>query len=124
MNRSGSSVSALLRKFGAGPQDLIVVYDDLDLPLGRIRIRSNGSAGGHRGLVSIIDSLAGAPFYRVRIGIGRPSDDADPADYVLERFSPEERGQVPAVVGRAAEAVLVLIENGGPYAMERFNRVS
>jgi PTH1 family peptidyl-tRNA hydrolase len=124
MNRSGDSVKALLREFRAGTDDLVVVYDDLDLPFGRIRIRPNGSAGGHRGMVSIIDSLAGAPFYRIRIGIGRPPEGVDPADYVLERFSSEEAVLVSEIVNRAGDAVLALLESGGPAAMERFNRAS
>jgi PTH1 family peptidyl-tRNA hydrolase len=122
MNRSGDSVKALMREFGAGAEELIVVYDDLDLPFGRIRIRPSGSAGGHRGVASIIDSLAGAPFYRVRMGIGRPPDGVDPAEYVLEPFSPEEALQVGAIVERAAKAVLSLIEHGGPASMGHFNR--
>jgi PTH1 family peptidyl-tRNA hydrolase len=122
MNLSGDSIKALMREFHAGAQDLIVVYDDLDLPFGRIRIRPKGSAGGHRGMVSILDSLAGAPFYRVRIGIGRPPDGTDPTDYVLEPFSAEEAMQVGEIVARAAKAVFSLIEDGGPAAMERFNR--
>lgn len=122
MNLSGDSIKALMREFRAGAEDLIVVYDDLDLPFGRIRIRPKGSAGGHRGMVSILDSLAGAPFYRVRIGIGRPPDGTDPTDYVLEPFSAEEALQTGEVIDRAAKAVFSLIEEGGPAAMERFNR--
>jgi PTH1 family peptidyl-tRNA hydrolase len=122
MNRSGDSVTGLMREFRASAEELIVVYDDLDLPFGRIRIRPTGSAGGHRGMISIIDSLAGAPFYRVRIGIGRPPGGIEAADYVLECFSAEEAVHVSEVVENAAEAVFALIEHGGPAAMERFNR--
>jgi PTH1 family peptidyl-tRNA hydrolase len=122
MNLSGDSIKALTREFRAHAEDLIVVYDDLDLPFGRIRIRPTGSAGGHRGMVSILDSLAGAPFYRVRIGIGRPPEGTDPADYVLERFSAEEAVQAGEIVDKAVKAVFSLIEEGGAAAMERFNR--
>ena len=72
----------------------MVVYDDLDLPFGRIRIRPRGSAGGHRGMLSIIERLAGAPFFRVRVGIGRPPEGIETIDYVLERFNAQEIGPI------------------------------
>ena len=124
MNRSGEAVKCLMRKFGASPEELIVIYDDLDLPFGRIRIRPRGSAGGHRGLLSIIEDIGGAPFYRVRIGIGRPPEGLNAEDYVLEPFSPQEMGDLNDVVSRAAEAVSSLLKDGGERAMERFNRAS
>jgi PTH1 family peptidyl-tRNA hydrolase len=124
MNRSGEAVKCSIRKFGASQEDLIVVYDDLDLPFGRIRIRPRGSAGGHRGLLSIIEGVGGAPFYRVRIGIGRPPEGVNAEDYVLERFNSQEMAEVSDVVTRAAEAVSSLLKDGGQRAMERFNRAS
>jgi PTH1 family peptidyl-tRNA hydrolase len=123
MNRSGESVTGLLDHFGSTPDDLIVIHDDLDLAFGRIRIRPGGGAGGHRGVLSIMDSLGDAQFYRVRVGIGRPPDGIDPTDFVLEPFTPEELGQLHKVVSRAAEAVVTLLREGGKRAMEQFNRV-
>ena len=122
MNRSGESVKGLLDHFGLTPDDLIVIHDDLDLAFGRIRIRPGGGAGGHRGVLSIMDSLGGAQFYRVRVGIGRPPDGIDPTDFVLEPFTPEELGQLDKLVSRAAEAVVTLLREGGKRAMEQFNR--
>lgn len=122
MNRSGESVSDLLRHFRAGPADLIVIHDDLDLPFGRIRIRPRGGPAGHRGVLSIIQSLGTEEFYRVRIGIGRPPDGVDPTDFVLESFTAEELDQLAGVVSRASQSVVFLLREGGPSAMEQFNR--
>lgn len=121
MNRSGESVKALMRELHASAEDIVVVYDDLDLPFGRIRIRPKGSAGGHRGVASIIDSLAGAPFYRVRIGIGRPPAGMESADYVLEPFSTQEIAELDEVVSRASQAVTCLLHDGSQKAMAQFN---
>lgn len=122
MNLSGVSVKGLMRELAVSAEDLVVVYDELDLPFGKIRIRPRGSSAGHRGLLSIIDSLAGASFYRVRVGIGRPPQGIEAADFVLERFTAEEAERLDEVVGLAAEAVVCLLREGGREAMERFNR--
>ena len=122
MNRSGEPVKELLRRFHATANDVVVVYDDLDLPFGRIRIRPKGSAGGHRGMLSIMEELAGASFYRVRVGIGRPPQGVDPVDYVLHPFNAEESAALGGVISRAAEAVTSLLCEGSQRAMERFNR--
>jgi PTH1 family peptidyl-tRNA hydrolase len=122
MNRSGESVKELMREFRVPAKDLIVVYDDLDLPFGRIRIRPEGSAGGHRGVLSLMESLESAPFYRVRIGIGRPPEGVEAADYVLEDFTAQEATEVDDIVARASDAVMCLLEEGAQKAMERFNR--
>ena len=124
MNRSGDSVKTLLEEFRMSAKDLIVVYDDLDLPFGRIRIRPQGSAGGHRGLLSILETLPDVPFYRVRVGIGRPPDGTEPADYVLEPFNPQEVSELEHLIVRASEAVISLIRDGAQRAMEQFNRAS
>jgi PTH1 family peptidyl-tRNA hydrolase len=123
MNRSGRAARSLLDRFGVMPEDLIVIYDDLDLPFGRIRIRDRGGAGGHRGVLSILDAL-GSGFCRIRIGIGRPSPGADPSDYVLEPFSAEETDQLDRLVSRAADAAECLLIEGSHRAMETFNSVS
>jgi PTH1 family peptidyl-tRNA hydrolase len=124
MNRSGEPVKALIRKLHARPEDVVVICDDLDLPFGRIRIRSRGSAGGHRGVASVIESLAGARFDRVRIGIGRPPPGMDSADFVLDSFSAGESAELIDVVSRASEAVICLLRNGSEIAMAQFNSAS
>ena len=122
MNRSGAAVKNLLWEFGASAEDLVVVYDDLDLPFGRIRIRLNGSAGGHHGILSIMESLAGAPFCRVRVGIGRPPEGMDAVDYVLEPFNAAESGELLEKIYRVAASVDCILSEGVERAMERFNR--
>ena len=122
MNRSGESVMALGREFGIGPGDLIVVNDDLDLPFGRIRIRPSGSAGGHRGLVSIMDNLPGVQFHRVRIGIGRPPEGMEAAEYVLESFNAAEFEALDEIRARAAASVVDLVRHGIERTMASYNR--
>jgi peptidyl-tRNA hydrolase, PTH1 family len=124
MNRSGAAVKAMLREYRGGSEDMTVVYDDLDLPFGRIRIRTQGSAGGHRGMVSIMENLAGAPFCRIRIGVGRPPDGMDAADYVLEAFDAGEVGALDEILDRAATAVACLLRDGVKRAMELYNRAN
>jgi len=120
MNRSGRSVQSLLHLFGISPSEMIVVYDDLDLPCGRIRIRAKGSAGGHRGVASIIAAVGTDAFIRLRIGIGRdPSQD--PADYVLTPFRPEELKQVEESIDKGVEALPLLLEGRITEAMNRFH---
>jgi PTH1 family peptidyl-tRNA hydrolase len=121
MNRSGESVEALGREYGIGAEDLIVISDDLDLPFGRIRIRPSGGAGGHRGVVSIMENLPGQQFHRVRIGIGRPPEDKDSAQYVLEPFHAAELEDLDDVVARAAESVACLVRDGLERAMASYN---
>jgi peptidyl-tRNA hydrolase, PTH1 family len=123
MNRSGHAVKSLLKEFRCSSEDLVVVYDELDLPFGRIRVRLKGSAAGHRGAMSIMESLAGAPFYRVRVGIGRPPEGLDAADFVLKSFLPDEIGELGEIISRAAKAALCIFQEGGQRAMEKFNRV-
>ena len=122
MNRSGAAVEGLLSAYHGAADDLVVVYDDLDLAFGRIRIRPQGSAGGHRGIVSIMVSLAGARFCRVRVGIGRPPEGKDAADYVLEPFNADEMSHLSEIIDRAAASVDCLLRDGAQRAMEVFNR--
>lgn len=124
MNRSGFAVAGLLREWGAATEDLAVINDDLDLPFGRIRVRPAGSAGGHRGLISISESLAGAPFLRVRLGIGRPPENIAASDYVLDRFHASELELLDDVVQRGAECVDCLLREGIERAMACYNRAS
>ncbi|MCX7911842.1 MAG: aminoacyl-tRNA hydrolase [Dehalococcoidales bacterium] len=128
MNASGESVSALMKKFNLGPEDLIVIHDDLDLPLGKIRLRLGGSSGGHKGIESIIMRTGSPEFYRVRVGIGRPqlseNEDKENAivSYVLSDFTPEEKKVIDATIPRVAEAVTCLLAEGITAAMNRYNR--
>ncbi len=120
MNRSGEAVRGLVHRYGLRPQEVLVIYDDVDLPVGTIRVRPRGSSGGHHGMASVIEALGTAEIPRVRIGIGRPTGDA--ADYVLSRFAPEERPRIREAIERAADAVEVVLREGIQRAMERFNR--
>jgi PTH1 family peptidyl-tRNA hydrolase len=122
MNLSGRAGRHLTAKLGTGPEDAIIVHDDLDLPLGRLRLRRGGSAGGQRGVRHLIDSWQTQDFMRVRIGIGRPPPGVDPVDYVLQAFDPDERERLPAIVGRAADAVVAIVREGLEPAMNQFNR--
>ena len=123
MNNSGLAAAALLRRFRVRGADLVVVYDDLDLPFGRLRIRCGGSAGGHRGLASILQHVAVRDFVRLRLGIGRPPAGMDAVDYVLSRFPDEEQDSLDGVLTRAAEALEAIVLEGPVRAMESFNRL-
>jgi peptidyl-tRNA hydrolase, PTH1 family len=121
MNESGKAAASLLREFYGSPGDLIVIHDELDLPLGAVRVKIGGGHGGHNGLRSIIEALAG-DFVRVRIGIGRPLPSEDAADYVLSPFLAEERKAAAEAAVRAAEAVRVILAEGAAKAMNLFNQ--
>lgn len=120
MNLSGETVGCLMRYYKVPVAGLLVVYDDRDLPLGRLRLRDGGGAGGHRGIESIIAVLGTQQFPRLRIGIGRPSE-VDAVDHVLGRFSPDERQTVTETLDRAADAVEVVLRDGLVRAMNEFN---
>jgi PTH1 family peptidyl-tRNA hydrolase len=119
MNLSGSSVACLVRKHRFSLTDILIIYDDMDLDPGRIRLRPQGSAGGHRGMQSIIAAVGSTDFPRLRIGIGSPQ--GDPIRYVLGIFDTAERGAVVGAVRRAAEAVECLLREGIEAAMNQFN---
>lgn len=120
MNLSGEAVAELVRRRGIATDQVLVVYDDMDLPAGTLRVRARGRAGGHRGMASVLEALGTLEVPRVRVGIGRPGGDA--VDHVLSRFSPEEEPVVAEAVERAAEAVETALAEGIERAMERFNR--
>ena len=109
MNVSGPVVARALRRHGADAHDLILVYDDIDLPLGKVRVRIKGSAGGHNGVRSVIEALGTTDIRRVKIGIGRPEHKADVPDHVLTGFEPEEAAVVDSAVAEAAQKVLGLL---------------
>lgn len=122
MNESGRSVGAALRYTTAEVANLIVVHDELDLPLGTARVKIGGGHGGHNGLRSIIDHLGSPEFIRVRVGIGRPAPGFDPADYVLSPFLPGEQQAAAEAMAKAADAVQAIVRDGLTKAMNAFNK--
>jgi len=123
MNLSGMSVRELMRQHQVDPaQDLIVIYDELDLPLGAIRIRQRGSSAGHNGMESIIGALGSEEFVRMRLGIGPDHPVKDGARYVLGQFKKSQYAVVDEELDTAAEAVRVIMGEGVAKAMSRFNR--
>ena len=120
MNLSGQAVAPLAHFYKIPPQDILVINDDLDLPLGRIRLRPGGGSAGQRGMESIIESLGTDEFPRLRIGIGRPAHN-DAVDHVLNRFSADEEISMARAYDRALAAVEVFLEEGVEAAMNQFN---
>jgi PTH1 family peptidyl-tRNA hydrolase len=122
MNLSGPAVVALMQFYKVELADLLVIVDDVYLELGRLRARSTGSAGGHNGQKSIIESLGTEDFARLRIGVGRGDARRDLADHVTAKFEREERENVVAAIGRAADAAELFVAEGIAPVMNRFNR--
>ena len=127
VNLSSKSVAGLVHKHNIPLSNLLVIYDDLDLPLGKIRLRQSGSSGGHKGMNSIISALGSEDFPRIRVGIGRPqaeeqsiSEDAI-VNYVLSDFSPQEEVIIKPVIARVAEAIDCFLTQGIEAAMSKFN---
>jgi len=129
MNLSGESVSRLIKKFNISLDNLLVIHDDLDLPLGKIRIRYGGSSGGHKGIDSIINELGSQDFTHLRVGIGRPAknegttefSDDEIITYVLGDFTPEEKQTITQTIPRVSEAIYYLLTEGLTAAMNRYN---
>jgi PTH1 family peptidyl-tRNA hydrolase len=122
VNMSGVSAAETLDFFGVTPARMMVVFDDFNLPLGTIRIRKKGSDGGHNGLASIIYHLASQEFPRLRLGVGPLPPDADPADFVLSKFTPEEEATVERLKKEAVEALTSVADSGIEHAMNTYNR--
>jgi len=122
MNLSGRAVKELLVGWGIPPHSLLVVYDDVDLPPGSLRMRERGGPGTHNGMRSIVDSLGTTDFPRLRIGIGPPPPMRDLADYVLDDPTPEERSLIEEALARAVEAIELFIRTGPAAAMNRYNQ--
>lgn len=129
MNQSGESVSRLIKKLNINLDDLLVIHDDLDLLLGKIRIRRGGSSGGHKGIESIIADIDSKDFIRIRVGTGRPNKvednnwakEAEIIDYVLSDFTSEEKQIIEAVIPRVGEAIYCLLTEGQTEAMNKYN---
>lgn len=121
MNESGKAALAVCSRFKIKPEELFVVYDDVNLPLGRLRIKRKGSSGGHKGIQSIIQSLNTEEFPRLKIGIGMPADNKDLVDYVLSEFSEEEKEIAEEMIKRAADAIEIVLKEGIEKAMAKVN---
>lgn len=124
MNLSGEAVQPILRYYRGEPGDLLVVYDDLDLPPGQLRVRASGSSGGHRGVQSVIDCLGTADFARLRVGIGRPPQGMTAAEYVLQPLSRDELEWYADAVRAAAAAARTWAREGTGVAMNKYNRAT
>jgi PTH1 family peptidyl-tRNA hydrolase len=131
MNNSGIAVNYIVKKYDIDSSDIFVVYDDLDLPFGKIRIRMGGAAGGHRGAESIINTLGTDIFLRIRLGIGRPTrhegSQRDKStisvdDYVLSYFSPSDKGKVRTMTKEAIRTIKLLVKDGIDVYMSKYNR--
>ncbi len=121
MNASGLAVAPVYRRYAGSPEALLVLHDDLDLGLGVVRLKRGGGTGGHNGLRSLAEELGTLGFLRVRIGIGRPPEGVDPADFVLFKVPEEVRDRFEGGVSSAAEAVADILREGFDKAMTRWN---
>jgi len=122
MNQSGLAVQSLLSTYKIKPENLLVIYDDLDLPLGEIRIRPQGSPGSHKGMKSIVEVLGTTLFPRVRLGIGPRPESVEAADYVLSQFSVDENPKIKEAVEKACQAIEMIVAGRLAEAMNTFNR--
>ena len=122
MNRSGPPVHALSKELGISVRNIMVIHDDMDLDLGRIKIKEKGGHGGHRGIRSLTDAFDGGDFVRLRIGIGRPAEGADVVDHVLGQFTADESALADQLVTRARDAVVTVLCKGTKEGMNVFNR--
>ena len=121
MNDSGSAVKKIAAKSGIGLKDMLVVYDDMDLAFGEMRLRASGAAGGHNGIKSIIEHLGSKDFARLRLGVGRPKPGIDAVDHVLSDFTPAESKQLPDLIKNALSCVHIWGTEGVVKAMDQFN---
>lgn len=122
MNRSGMAIREVIDFFELTPEDLIVIHDDMDLPFGRLRFKQKGGDGGHQGVRSIIDSLGKNNFIRLKVGIGRPPNGMEPADYVLSPFNEEEKPHLEEILSQASQALIVMLSEGIERAMNQFQK--
>ena len=122
MNRSGEAVKKAVDFFHLRMEDLVVVHDDLDLPFGKLRFKQRGGDGGQQGVRSIIESMGGNNFLRLKVGIGRPPQGTDTADYVLSTFDKAEQSHLDQILSQAAESLKVMLSEGLEKAMNRFQK--
>ena len=121
MNLSGKSVKSLMGRFQIAPGEIVIIHDDLDLPLGKIRLSLGGSSGGHKGVRSVVNHLESRDFLRIRVGIGRPPEGEDAIDYVLGSFLPSEKTVAENAIATVSEAVVCLLQEGTDAAMNKYN---
>jgi PTH1 family peptidyl-tRNA hydrolase len=121
MNDSGLAVVALARRYGVEPEQIIVVHDELDLPVAALKVKAGGGLAGHNGLRSIVSHLHSDAFLRVRIGVGKPASKEQGVDHVLKKFSKRERSEIDVTIEQAADAVECIVGDGVDAAMNRFN---
>ncbi len=129
MNSCGQALKRLVKRYNTEADDLIIIHDDLDLPLGKIRLRKGGSSGGHKGIESIIGILGNGDFYRIRVGIGRPAAFGSSAEdkeakviaHVLNDFTPQEKATIDKVIPQVSEVILCLLSEGLAAAMNKYN---
>jgi peptidyl-tRNA hydrolase, PTH1 family len=121
MNVSGQAVARVAQFWKVAPASTVVVYDEIDLPFGQLRLAGGGGHGGHNGVRSLISDWGVADFLRVRVGVGRPAQGRDVAGYLLSDFSRDEQKEVPFLIGEAADATEALVKTGLTAAMNRFN---
>lgn len=121
MNDSGMAVAPLVRRYGVEPEQLVVVQDELDLPVGALKVKNGGGLAGHNGLRSITSHLHSDAFLRVRIGVGKPVSKEHGTDHVLKKFSKRERTEIDVVLEEAADAVELIVADGVDVAMNRVN---
>ena len=121
MNDSGLAVAALARRYGVEPEQIVIVQDELDLPVAALKVKSGGGLAGHNGLRSIKSHLHSDAFARVRIGVGKPASKEQGVEHVLKRFSKRERTEIDVTIEQAADAVEGIVADGIDVAMNRFN---
>ena len=121
MNCSGESIGPMAGWYKLAPEQVVVIHDDLDLPFGRVKVKSGGGHGGHNGLRDLAAKLPSRDFVRVRVGIGRPVGAMDPAAWVLARWTTEQSAELPDLVERAADAIETVLQHGVKEAMNRLN---
>ncbi len=123
MNRSGLAWAEMVDRYEIDAEEAVVICDDMNLPFGRVRIRTKGTDGGHNGLASILDAVGTENIPRLRIGIGQPETEADWADFVLSPFSEQEQAHVERIISIVADAAQTIVDDGITRAMDQFNNV-
>jgi len=124
MNLSGEAVSAITEHYNLPPEDIIVIHDDMDIEFGRIKIKTRGGSAGHKGIESITYCLESDEFLRIRVGIGKPADDAEPVDYVLQKFTEKENKTLTQVLDNINDCIDTIIISGPETAMNKFHTIN